>query len=127
MNNLYSIGDLSREFGVTTRTIRFYEDQGLLSPTREGQNRIYATRDRTRLKLIQRGKRLGLSLKEIGKLLDLYDAPEGEAGQLRSFIDKIRERRSELLAQRLDIDHVLDELDELESRCDELLAREQRA
>jgi DNA-binding transcriptional MerR regulator len=127
MNNVYSIGDLSREFGVTTRTIRFYEDQGLLSPTREGQNRIYAARDWTRLKLIQRGKRLGLSLKEIGGLLDLYDAPEGEAGQLRSFIEKIRERRAELLAQRLDINHVLDELDELEQRCDELLARQQQA
>ena len=116
MNNVYSIGDLSREFGVTTRTIRFYEDQELLSPTREGQNRIYAARDRTRLKLIQRGKRLGLSLKEIGKLLNLYNAPEGEAGQLRRLIEKIRERRSELLAKRLDIDHVLDELDQLEQR-----------
>ena len=118
---LYSIGDLSREFGVTTRTIRFYEDQGLLSPTRDGQNRIYAVRDRVRLKLILRGKRLGFSLKEINKLIELYDAPEGEAGQLRSFIEKIRARRGELLVQKQDIEHVLDELNTLEQRCADLL------
>jgi DNA-binding transcriptional MerR regulator len=121
MSDLYSIGDLSREFGVTTRTIRFYEDQGLLSPTRNGQNRIYQARDRVRLKLILRGKRLGFSLKEINKLIALYDAPEGEAGQLRSFIEKIRARRSELLVQKADIEHVLDELDTLEQRCADLL------
>ena len=121
MSDLYSIGDLSREFGVTTRTIRFYEDQGLLSPTRNGQNRIYQARDRVRLKLILRGKRLGFSLKEINKLIALYDAPEGEAGQLRSFIEKIRARRSELLVQKEDIEHVLDELDTLERRCADLL------
>ena len=121
MNDLYSIGDLSREFGVTTRTIRFYEDQGLLSPTRNGQNRIYQARGRVRLKLILRGKRLGFSLKEINKLIALYDAPEGEAGQLRSFIEKIRARRSELLVQKEDIEHVMDELDSLEKRCANLL------
>ena len=121
MDDLYSIGDLSREFGVTTRTIRFYEDQGLLSPTRNGQSRIYQPRDRVRLKLILRGKRLGFSLKEINKLIALYDAPEGEAGQLRSFIEKIRARRSELLVQKEDIEHVMDELDSLEQRCADLL------
>ena len=121
MSSLYGIGDLSREFGVTTRTIRFYEDQGLLSPTRNGQNRIYQPRDRIRLKLILRGKRLGFSLKEINKLIELYDAPDGEAGQLRSFIEKIRARRAELLAQKDDIEHVLDELDTLERRCADLL------
>ena len=124
MGDSYSIGDLSREFGVTTRTIRFYEDQGLLSPNRNGQNRIYLARDRVRLKLILRGKRLGFSLKEINKLIELYDAPEGEAGQLRSFIGKIRARRTELLAQKDDIKHVLDELDSLEQRCNNLLAAE---
>jgi len=121
MSSLYSIGDLSREFGVTTRTIRFYEDQGLLSPTRDGQNRIYEVGDRVRLKLVLRGKRLGFSLKEIKKLIELYDAPEGEGGQLRSFIEKIRARRSELLGQKDDIEHVLDELDGLELRCNSLL------
>jgi DNA-binding transcriptional MerR regulator len=124
MSSLYSIGDLSREFGVTTRTIRFYEDQGLLSPTRDGQNRIYQARDRVRLKLILRGKRLGFSLKEINKLIALYDAPEGEGGQLRIFIEKIRARRAELMAQKSDIEHVLDELDALEQRCTDLLALE---
>ncbi len=121
MSDLYSIGDLSREFGVTTRTIRFYEDQGLLSPTRNGQNRIYQGRDRVRLKLILRGKRLGFSLKEINKLIALYDAPEGEAGQLRSFIEKIRARRTELLVQKDDIAQVLDELGTREGRCADLL------
>jgi len=121
MSSLYSIGDLSREFGVTTRTIRFYEDQGLLSPTRDGQNRIYEVGDRVRLKLVLRGKRLGFSLKEIKKLIELYDAPEGEGAQLRSFVGKIRARRSELLAQKDDIEHVLDELDALEQRCTGLL------
>jgi len=124
MSNLYSIGELSREFGVTTRTIRFYEDQGLLSPTRDGQNRIYEVGDRVRLKLVLRGKRLGFSLKEIKKLIELYDAPEGQSGQLRSFIEKIRARRSELLIQKDDIEHVLDELDVLELRCNSLLESE---
>ena len=124
MANSYSIGDLSREFGVTTRTIRFYEDQGLLSPNRNGQNRIYQARDRVRLKLILRGKRLGFSLKEINELIELYDAPEGEAGQLRSFIEKIRARRTELLVQKDDIEHVLDELDSLEQRCNNQLTAE---
>jgi len=127
MGDLYSIGDLSREFGVTTRTIRFYEDQGLLSPTRNGQSRIYQARDRVRLKLILRGKRLGFSLKEINKLIQLYDTPEGEAGQLRSFIEKIRARRTELLVQKDDIEHVLDELDTLERRCADLLETERGA
>ena len=124
MSTVYSIGELSREFGVTTRTIRFYEDKGLLSPAREGQSRIYQPRDRVRLKLILRGKRLGFSLKEIKNLIELYDAPEGEGAQLRSFIEKIRARRGELLAQRNDIEQVLDELDTLEQRCSELLALE---
>lgn len=127
MSDLFSIGDLAREFGVTTRTIRFYEDQGLLSPTRDGQNRIYQTRDRVRLKLILRGKRLGFSLKEIKNLIELYDAPEGEGRQLRVFIEKIRARRAELLIQRDDIEHVLDELDTLERRCADLLALERDA
>ena len=124
---VYSIGDLSREFGVTTRTIRFYEDQGLLSPTRDGQNRIYRARDRVRLKLVLRGKRLGFSLKEIKKLIELYDAPEGAGGQLRSFIEKIRARRTELLSQKDDIEQVLDELNTLEQRCTDLLEAEEDA
>ncbi len=121
MNETYSIGDLSREFEVTTRTIRHYEDLGLLAPKREGQSRIYASRDRVHLKLILRGRRLGFSLKEIGELLELYDAPNGEASQLKRFVAKMRARRKALLEQREDIDRVLEELDALEKRCSDML------
>ena len=121
MSETFSIGDLSREFRITTRTIRFYEDQGLLSPARAGQSRIYAARDRVRLKLILRGKRLGFSLREVAEMLDMYDAPEGEAGQVRFFVQRIRARREELMDQRRDIDSVLDELSELENRCQRIM------
>lgn len=120
-STVYGIGELAREFDVTPRTIRFYEDRGLLSPARSGQNRVYTPRDRTRLKLILRGKRLGFSLSEIHDILDLYDAPGGEVGQLRYFIDKIRERRQALLRQRNDLEAVLRELDDLEEHCERLL------
>ena len=80
MKSVFSIGLLAREFDVTTRTIRFYEDQGLLSPRRRGQTRLFDQRDRTRLKLILRGKRLGFSLSEINEIVDMYDAPPGETG-----------------------------------------------
>ncbi len=123
MSETFSIGDLSREFEVTTRTIRHYEDLGLLAPTRDGQNRIYSARDRVHLKLILRGRRLGFSLKEIGELLELYDAPNGEASQLKRFIGKMRQRRAALLEQRDDIDRVLEELDDLEKRCADILDR----
>ena len=121
MGDTYSIGDLSREFGVTTRTIRHYEDEHLLAPAREGQNRIYSARDRVHLKLILRGKRLGFSLREIGELVELYDAPNGKISQLKQFIEKMRVRRKTLLKQRDDVDRVLEELDGLERRCSEML------
>jgi DNA-binding transcriptional MerR regulator len=121
MGDTYSIGDLSREFGLTTRTIRHYEDERLLAPAREGQNRIYSARDRVHLKLILRGKRLGFSLREIGELVELYDAPNGEVSQLKQFIEKMRVRRKTLLKQRDDVDRVLEELDGLERRCSEIL------
>jgi len=122
----FSISDLAREFQLTTRTIRHYEDSALLSPRREGQNRIYGTRDRVRLSLIVRGKRLGFSLKEIKGMLDLYDAPQGEVGQLQHFIEKMRHRREELLRQRLDINQVIEELASLEARCTGILAQRTR-
>ena len=121
MSQQHAIGALAREFGVTTRTIRFYEDQGLLAPRRAGANRVYDARDRVRLKLILRGKRLGFSLAEIGEMLDMYDAPQGERGQLEYFIRRIRERRADLLDQRREIDDVLGELDALERRCIDLV------
>jgi DNA-binding transcriptional MerR regulator len=123
MSDSFSITDLAREFDVTTRTIRFYEDQGLISPTRHGQTRIYGQRDRVRLHLIMRGKRLGFSLKEIGDLLDLYETDRSEITQLNSLIDKIDERRDALRKQRDDIDATLDELDKLEDSCQQELRR----
>ena len=127
MSQTYTIGDLSKEFGLTTRAIRHYEAEGLLAPSRDGQNRIYSARDRVHLKLILRGKRLGFSLKEIAELFEMYDAPNGEVSQLETFIEKMRQRRAALLKQRDDIERVLEELDELEERCAEILEKRKEA
>jgi DNA-binding transcriptional MerR regulator len=117
MTRTYGIAELAREFGVTTRTIRFYEDQGMLSPLRDGQRRIYRPRDRTRLKLILRGKRLGFPLSEVREIVDLYDAPHGEDAQLHRLLAKIAERRHELEAKRQDIEASLQELDTVAKNC----------
>ena len=109
----FSISELAQEFALTTRTIRFYEDEGLLAPTRSGRNRVYGPRERTRLKLILRGKRLGLSLTEIREILDLYDTNVDEVPQLTKFIEILENRRTLLLQQREDIDVVLAEMDGL--------------
>ncbi|RKZ34350.1 MAG: MerR family transcriptional regulator [Gammaproteobacteria bacterium] len=122
MSETFSIGDLSREYEVTPRAIRFYEDAGLLSPGRNGRTRVFSPRDRIRLKLILRGKRLGFSLNEIREILDLYDAPSGEQGQLHYFMQKIRERRGHLEQQRKDIKAILKELEGIEDQCKDLLA-----
>ena len=119
----YGIADLAQEFDVTTRTIRYYEDQGMLSPRRRGQTRVYSPRDRTRLRLILRGKRLGFSLSEVAEIIQLYDTEPGEGGQLEFFIDKIRERRASLEQQREDIDVTIEELDAVEQRCRDRLAQ----
>ena len=119
----YGIADLAQEFDITTRTIRYYEDQGMLSPRRRGQTRVYAPRDRTRLRLILRGKRLGFSLSEVAEIIQLYDTEPGEGGQLEFFIDKIRERRASLEQQREDIDVTIEELDAVEQRCRDRLAQ----
>lgn len=113
----YSITELAREFGITTRAIRFYEDQGLLSPARSGMTRIYSERDRVRLKLVLRGKRLGFSLSEIAEIIDLYDADPGERGQLEHFLHKIAERRDLLHRQQDDIRMILEDLDVIEDQC----------
>jgi DNA-binding transcriptional MerR regulator len=118
----YTIADLSREFDVTPRAIRFYEDEGLLAPARVGRNRIYGRRDRTRLRLILRGKRLGLSLAEIGELMRMYDGVNGVQPQLRRFLDVLAERRAAILQQREDIIAVLAEIEMLERQCGALLA-----
>jgi len=118
MTTTYSISELSKEFGITTRSIRFYEDEGLLEPTRKGQNRIYARRDRVRLMLILRGKRLGFSLAEIRQLFDLYDTnPTNSAAQLRQMLAIITEKKEALAQQMHDIAVVKAELETAEERC----------
>ena len=113
----WSIAQLADEYDVTLRTIRFYEDKGLLTPERRGTARIYHARDKVRLGLILRGKRLGFSLDEIATIVDMYDAEPGEEGQLVYLLDQIGHRRAELEQRRRDIDETLIELDEVESRC----------
>jgi DNA-binding transcriptional MerR regulator len=113
----WTITDLAREFDLTTRAIRFYEDQKLIAPTRRGQTRVYGPRDRTRLKLILRGKRLGFSLGEVAEIIDLYEAEPGEVGQLEFFLRKIAERRRLLEQQREDIEVTLEELEAVEANC----------
>lgn len=122
----FSITDLAQEFDVTTRAIRFYEDQGLLSPKRRGQTRIYSQRDRTRLKLILRGKRLGFSLAEVAEIISLYHSEPGEVGQLEFFLRKIADRRAMLEQQREDIEVTLGELEAVETRCKERLSELRR-
>ncbi len=117
----FSIGDLAREFAVTTRTIRYYEDEGLLAPRRDGRTRIYSPRDRVRLRLILRGKRLGFSLADIREILDMYESDPGEAGQLRHLMDKIDGRRAVMERQRDDIDQTLADMDAIAARCAERL------
>ncbi len=117
MDRTYGIAELAREFAITPRTMRFYEDRGLLNPVREGQRRLYTTRDRVRLRLIMRGKRLGFSLVEIGEIIDLYDADPTQDAQLRLLLDKIGERRAALRQRQKDIAAMLRELDALEVQC----------
>ncbi|MFT5759046.1 MAG: DNA-binding transcriptional MerR regulator [Alteromonadaceae bacterium] len=118
----YSIGDLAKEFDITTRSIRFYEDQGLVKPTRKGQTRIYKQRDRVRLRLILRGKRLGFSLAETGRIFELYDHDRTSATQLTTMMGIIKEKKEHLNQQLDDIKIVLLELDGLEDSCKETLA-----
>ena len=117
----YTITDLAREFNVTTRAIRFYEDQRLLNPQRDGRKRIYSYRDRTRLRLILRGKRLGFSLSETRELFELFDSPRGEEKQLQRFVNKLGERRAILRQQQRDIEAILQEIDTAEMECHKLL------
>ncbi|MGD9860279.1 MAG: MerR family DNA-binding transcriptional regulator [Marinobacterium sp.] len=127
MSRTYSISELASEFDVTTRSIRFYEDQGLLHPTRRGQTRIYSSKDRVRLKLILRGKRLGFSLAETRELFDLWDETlSGSEKQLNLMLKTITTKRAELEQQLKDIAMVQLELDSAESRCLEALTELQQ-
>ena len=119
----WSISELAAEFDTTLRTIRFYEDRGLVTPERRGQHRIFHDRDRVRLSLVLRGKRLGFTLDEVAEVLDMYDQTPGEAGQLEFLVRDIAARRADLLRKRADLEASLRELDELEVRCRADLAR----
>lgn len=113
----YSISDLASEFGITTRSIRFYEEKGMLSPRRQGQRRIYTAADRVKLKLILRGKRLGISLDESKKIIGMYDPQSGNQDQLKRLINKIRQQRTQLLQQLDDLKSLMTELDDAEANC----------
>ncbi|MFS2156902.1 MerR family DNA-binding transcriptional regulator [Pseudomonas sp. Pseusp122] len=113
----YSISDLARELDITTRAIRFYEEQGMLAPERRGLERIYSARDKVTLKLILRGKRIGFSLAECRELIELYDPSGGNQKQLTTMLGKIEERRGQLEQQLLDIQQMQLELDTAEERC----------
>jgi len=124
--NQYTITELAREFDVTPRAIRFYEDQGLLAPSREGAGglkRVFSGRDRTRLRLTLRGKRLGFTLSEIRTLLDLYESPTDTLPQLEAFLDTVVRHREILERQRTDLDATLEDLAQYEAQARELLAR----
>ena len=110
MGNTFTITDLAGEFKITPRTIRFYEDKNLLQPSRQGLSRVYSRRDRARLQLILRGKRLGFSLAEIKEMLDLYDLGDGQIEQLRVTLKRSRQRLAELVLQRRDINEAIREL-----------------
>jgi DNA-binding transcriptional MerR regulator len=118
----FSISELAQEFDVTTRALRFYEDQGLLSPTRDGQRRIYTRRDRVRLLLTLRGKRIGLSLQEIHELFSLYDAASDDEPQLMEFVKKLEKREQQLRTQMDDIYLVLGEIGQLKAQCEHFMA-----
>ena len=113
----YSISELAKEFGITTRTIRFYESEALISPSREGRQRIYNFRDHTRLKLILRGKRLGFSLQEIREMFNLYDSEPGEVAQLSLILEKVEYRKMLLEQQLEDVQMTLSEISDFESQC----------
>ena len=116
MNRSYSISDLATEFDVTPRTLRFYEEKGLLEPTRSGQNRRYSGADRTRLILVLRGKTLGLSLQESAELIGMYDPSSNNKAQLSRLIEKIQTRKAQLVAQKLELEQMIDDLDAWEQR-----------
>lgn len=126
MKTTYSITELAQEFGVTTRTIRHYEDQGLLAPARQGVARVFSGRDRVRLKLALRGKRLGFGLNEIKELFDLYDISKDERHQLEAFLSKLERRKALLEQQREDVEVMLREIEFFALQCRKLLAQDVR-
>ena len=129
MATTFTISDLAKEFDLTTRAMRFYEDMGLLQPLREGpggRNRVYTARDRTRLKLTLRAKRLGLSLVEAKEIIDSYDSPRDTAPQLRKFLAILTEHRKKLQSQMLDLEANLDEIRIHEKEAKALLGKAEK-
>lgn len=122
MQPYFTISQLTQEFGITTRTLRFYEAEGLVKPIRRGRQRLFRPGDRTRIKLILRGKRLGFSLAEIRDIITMYDKAPGEAGQIGLLMRRIGSRRAELLEKRRDIDLTLADLDQVAAGCLKRLA-----
>lgn len=123
----YSIGEMAREFDITTRALRFYEDEGLLEPIRVGRKRLYRRRDRARLKLIMRGKRLGFTLAEIRETFTLYDQVHGESKQLQYYLQVLDEKRKQLQQQAVDIQQALEELEHSYQRCKDLLQQQKKS
>ncbi|MCP9759410.1 MerR family DNA-binding transcriptional regulator [Aquitalea sp. S1-19] len=122
MQEHFTISELAHEFDITLRTLRFYEEQGLIEPERKGRNRLFSKRDRARIKLILRGRRIGLSLTDIREIIALYDQRE-EASQAAKLLDLLLERRRQLEAQRQDLDAILAEIDTLEAHCRSISAK----
>jgi DNA-binding transcriptional MerR regulator len=118
----YTISQLAREFDITTRTIRFYEEKGLIRPRREGQKRLYSPADRVRIKLILRGKRIGMTLQESVDVIDMYDPGHNNSTQLHSLLNTVEERRAALERKKQDIDDMLNGLDEVQQLCEQALA-----
>lgn len=117
----YSISDLAKEFGVTTRAIRFYEEKGLIHPEREGQKRLYSRADRARIRLILRGKRVGMTLQEAAEFIDMYQPGQTNEQQLHSLIEDVRSRRAKIVQQQQDLQDMLAGLDEVEALCTQAL------
>lgn len=118
----YTITELTREFGISTRTLRFYEDEGLIAPIRRGRTRLFRPSDRHLIKQILRGKRLGFSIAEIHEIIRMYREPPGETGQLKLLMKRVEEKREELRQKRRDIEETLSEFDQIEESCLERLA-----
>jgi DNA-binding transcriptional MerR regulator len=117
VNKYYSITELTREFGVSTRTLRFYEDEGLIHPERRGRTRLYRTADRHLIQEILRGRRIGFTIAEIREIIEVYKEPPGESGQLKLLMKRVEEKRNDLRQKRKDIDDTLTELNAVEEAC----------
>lgn len=117
VSKYYTITELTREFGVSTRTLRFYEDEGLIHPERRGRTRLFRPADRRLIKEILRGRRIGFTIAEIREIIQVYKDPPGELGQLKLLISKVEEKRADLRQKRKDIEDTLNELDNVEEAC----------